>query len=253
MNRAVSLVAPCLLLASCGFVSGSELRAGYASLSLGGEIALDSSVGTGLTSIDLSDDLNVDDAAGTFVFGGGLDTSIGNVSVSGFLFSQDGRGTLSSDFGDIPAGTSVESSFDFDNLKAFWSFDVLDLEVFRLAPGVGVDLMRIDATVESVTAVSAFENIDVMAPVPMLFLEGEVDVGLVNAVVEAGWMSVDLGDADGTFWDVEARVDVPLGDTFGVFAGYRYLSIDSSGDTDGQAFDADLTLDGWMLGGRLRF
>jgi hypothetical protein len=62
-------------------------------------------------------------------------------------------------------------------------------------------------------------------------------------------MSLDLGDVKGTWIDIEGLANFNVFGPFELFAGYRYISIDTEGEADGQAFEADVVLEGWILGG----
>ena len=53
----------------------------------------------------------------------------------------------------------------------------------------------------------------------------------------------------GTWIDIEGLATFNLLSVFDIFAGYRYISIDTEGDADGQAFEADVELQGWIVGG----
>jgi hypothetical protein len=87
----------------------------------------------------------------------------------------------------------------------------------------------------------------------MVFLRGEADLGIVGANLDLGWMNADLHDARGDFWDIEAMVTVSPIPLIELFVGYRYVLIDAKGDVDGQHFDSDLKLSGWMIGGGISF
>ena len=62
-------------------------------------------------------------------------------------------------------------------------------------------------------------------------------------------MAGTIGDVDGTYWDVEALLRYQATGLIEIFAGYRFINIDVEGEADGQRFDSDLILSGWMVGG----
>lgn len=241
--------------ASCT-VSGSAYAA-FIQTEVRGNVALDASppggTALGTIQVDLDDELGIDEPYPSLLVGGKLVTDFGRISVSAFRYDESGSGTLARDFGDIGAGAAVESELRFDNIKAFWSWDLLEWGPLRIAPGVGADVFLLETSVRSVSPVSAFEEIDVTAPVPMVFLESELDLGPVVAIVEAGGMDVHLEDGDGTYWDLDGRVALRLGDQLEVFAGYRYIHLEADGVVDGQRFDADIDVTGWFLGGAIGF
>ncbi|MBI5852959.1 MAG: hypothetical protein HZB39_18265 [Planctomycetes bacterium] len=248
------LLAACLL-AGCELVPRGDARIGWFPGKLSGDIALDSSAGglnLDLVRTDVNDDLGLS-RSGAATMGADLDTELGRVSVSYLRYSDNATGSLSRAFGDIPPGTNVETTIDIDNLKAFWTFDLLANDTFRVSPGVGVDLFWFDATVRSITALSAYENLEVDVPMPMLFLEGEVDLGAVKAEIEAGWMSLDVGEFDGNFVDLDARVRYTGLSALELFGGYRWIALDVDGKADNQRFDANLDLSGFYFGGGVHF
>ncbi|MBK8980443.1 MAG: hypothetical protein IPM29_31460 [Planctomycetes bacterium] len=254
-RRSAALCAALVIagLAGCEVVPSAEAQLGFARLSVSGDVGLEPSGGGTFVRTDVDRDLGLGDAANALYGHAQIETVAGNVSVGGFIMSEDGRGSLSQAFGDIPAGTQVDSELDLRNLKAFYSYDLVDVGPVRLAPGIGIDLFDVNASVRSVGPVSAFEEVDVFAPVPMLFVEGEVELSIVSAEVEVGAMSLDLGDVDGTFLDAEARVVVTPTPFLDLFAGYRYLSIDADGRSEGDRFSANLEVQGFFIGGGVRF
>ncbi len=178
---------------------------------------------------------------------------LGRFGASALRYDETGNGTLSQSFGDIPAGTPVKTDLELLNVKGYWLYDVIDTGYLRFAPGIAVDVFDVDARVASQTAISVYEEIHITTPVPMLYGQVEGKVGPVSAQVDAGWMSLDLGDVNGTWWDLEGRVSASIVDTFEVFAGYRYIDMATKGVAGGQDFDADIQLQGWFVGGGVRF
>jgi hypothetical protein len=253
--RWIAVVFVLLGLQACQVVPTGQARLGWIPARLEGDIALDaSSGGRNLSTIraDVRDDLGLDDS-GSIAAGVDLQLPIGRISASYMRYSEEGTGTLTRSFGDIPAGTSVATDVDVDNVKAFWSFDLLDTGIVRVSPGVGVDYFSIDTTVRSISALSAFERIAVDVPMPMLFLEGEVSFGPFSAEAEAGWMSLDLGDVQGTLIDIDTRLVWHAVGPLDVFGGYRWIEVDSDGNADGQRYDVDVVLRGFYFGGGVSF
>lgn len=251
--KAIPMVALSALWA-CSSVDG-ELTAGYIQTELSGTLALDSSSGgQNLSSrqVDVRSELGLTDPSDSLYLRGEISPGIGRVTVSGFRYDQAGSGTLGSDFGDIPAGTQVSTDTKFGNLKASWAFDLFGADWLFLGPGFGVDLFDIDVSVTS-SSPSAFERIDVLAPIPMVFLQSELTFGPVSLWGEGGWMSIDLGDGDGTYWDFDGMLRVRPHESIVLFGGYRYIDIEGDGIADGRRFEADLQLDGWYVGGGISF
>ena len=228
---------------------------GYAQFSLSGNVALAPSVGQvnlGQQKVDVQDDLGLDQATGSPYGRLQVDLGLPNLSLSGFAFEDEGRGTLQANFGDIMVGTPVETKVDALNFKGTLTFDLLDMKIVRLSPGVAIDYFDLTIDVNA-TGLATQEQLDAHAPIPLLFAQGEVDLKYASLLVEAGWINADLGDAKGTCIDVEAQLRVFIGQGFHVFGAYRYINLDADGKADGQAFVGDITLQGWMIGGGYRF
>ncbi len=240
-----------LLLGSCGS-AGLKVFAGYTQVEMSGTVALDTSVGgvdLGTIQVDLEDDLGLTDEVGSPYGRAEVDLGVIHLTGSAFIYDEQSTGTLSVDFGDITVGSTVETDIEIMNFKGAATFDIVDVGVLRLSPGVGVDLFDIDMSINATAPVVSSERVEIFTPVPMLFLQTELDFGLVGATLDTGWMSLDLGDVKGTWIDIEGLANFNVFGPFELFAGYRYISIDTEGDADGQAFEADVVLEGWILGG----
>lgn len=242
-----------LLCAACSAPS-ARLHAGFLQSELTGDLALSGSV-RGVSaniSTDVESGLGLVDAAGSLYTRAELDPGPVRLTASAFRYDQTGNGRLQADFGGISAGADVASDIRLGTLKGAISIDLIDVGPVRISPGVGADLFALDATVtESLTGQT--ERIDELLPVPMVFVQGEVDVGPVSVTLDVGGMDGSYDKFRGTFFDVEGLVLFSPVENVEVFAGYRWIAMDSSGSTDGQDYAADLNLSGWFLGGGLRF
>ncbi len=254
--RLASLSLSLLALCSCEAVDGYA-AAGYMQSAVSGDIALGPSSGGGAsTTTDIESNLGIDEDDGSVYVRAEVDTNAGRWGVSGFSYSQTGTGVLSGTFGDIGGlgpGAVVSSELEFNNLKASWTWDLVEEGGFRFSPGLALNIFDVDTRVSSVTPVSAFEEVSVLAPVPMIYMQTEFDMGYVIANLDAGGMHIDLRDAKGTYWDIDAMLRVRPFEQFEIFGGYRYLEMDADGKTDGQDFSADIKLNGWFFGGMFNF
>ncbi|MDA0373525.1 MAG: hypothetical protein O2865_07045 [Planctomycetota bacterium] len=253
MNRMHTTLLSALLALTVSGCStpGFAVRVGAFAPRVSGEVALGDG-GSG-APIDVDSELGLGERSTAPLLEAEVDGPFGCVSVSGFRNQADGRGAIGEGFGDIPAGTAVESSLDVANLRAAWTWDLVDLGPVTLAPGVGLDWFGIDTDVRSLTAISVREQVKVEAPVPMLFVRAAVDFDVVRAEVLAGGLAVDTGDLDGTFIDIDARLTVAPWETVEFFAGYRRIIVDATSVVDGEDFGTDVVLDGLHIGGALRF
>ncbi len=179
------------------------------------------------------------------------------VSASAFQLSTSGSGTLDAQFGSISAGTQVHADMDITSIRGsvylFDVFDIVPLPFVSLKPGVGVDYFDISLKADALSG-AVQEDFDTKAPIPILAARAGVDLGIVEGVVEAGGIKIDYGDElDGTFLDLEGMVKVHPAANFTLFAGYRYINVDGKGKDGDNNYDVGLILQGWMIGGGLRF
>ncbi len=252
-NRFLLVVAAPVLLAlpSC-YTFEVEAQAGYAQLALDGDFGYVG--GTNNTNIqqDIEPALGLGDDQGTPFGRLELDFGTATLSASGFMFEDEGQGTLTANFGDnLTAGTSVFSTFELTNIKVAWAFDI-ELGPVTLAPGIAADFFDLSMTVRDSIGI-ATEEAELAAPIPMLFLRGGVDVGPVRGVGEVGYVAVDIEDVEASLLDVEARLEVAPTPWFDVFVGYRLINMEVEGLIDDDTYDIDIGLSGFMVGGGFRF
>jgi len=240
------------MLASCASY-GLTGQVGYARMKVGGDLALDSSGGSsGAIEQDVESAFGLGDSQGSPYFRGQVDAGGPVFTGSLFWLREDGQGQLQDAFGGLPAGTAVASRLDLGVAKLSAVYD-FDLGPIKLSPGVLFDVFALDFSARELTLGSS-EEIDDVVFVPMPFVRAEGGLGPITAVGEIGYLEVsNLGDNEGQFLDIEATIEVhpiPLGH---LFVGYRYLGIDGSGDTGDEAFATDLQIQGWVIGGGIRF
>lgn len=99
----------------------------------------------------------------------------------------------------------------------------------------------------------ATEDVQLNGPLPLAFVRGEVDLGVVSAIAEVGYMEAKIDQVSGSLLDVEAMLQYHPTPLLSVFAGYRGLNLQLDGQIDGDTIDADLTISGFILGGGVRF
>jgi hypothetical protein len=258
MSRRTTLLVLSLTLAlcACSSIDRISANAAFMQTSVDGHVALGPS--TGPVSLDdrknyLSEDLGVEQSNPGIMLGANATTSIGRFGAAVFWFEDTGSGTLAQPFGDLPAGTAVNSEFDFRNLKTYWVYDILELDGFRLAPGVAVNFIDTQTKARSATVAGNFEEAEVFAPIPLLYVDSELELGMFRIQAQAGGIKIDLGDGEGVYWDLDGRVGFAPVENVDIFAGYRYLTVDASGDARSRDAQVDLRVSGWFLGGEIRF
>lgn len=247
--------------AGCSSV-GVSGHAGYAFLDVGGGVGLDSA-GAGVVEQGLESNFGVGGTQGSPYLRGQLDAGGTVLTGSAFWLSESGQGQLGDTFGGLPAGNVVVSELELGVAKISAAYD-FEFGPVKLAPGVMCDVVAIDfRTTDAVSlpGVGLSESVDETLVVPMPFLRAELatigsPIGAFRAVGELGYLEVsDIGGTGGSFFDFEAMVEyspalLPFAHAF---MGYRYVDLDGSGDTGGDPFSADLQLQGWTIGGGVRF
>lgn len=241
------------LSSGCSFV-GATAQLGYTMATVKGDAALASGNG-GVppnSTQNLGSALGVDDASGSPYLRGQVD--LGPVVLTGSLFSldEDGSGTLQNTWGSLAGGSAVSTNLKFTDAKLSAAFD-FGLGPVKVSPGLAVDVidLRLSAT-ESTFGNSA--EVDRFLPLPMLFCRGEGDIGIVTAVLEGGYLHVpEIDGNEVTLLDLEALLEVRAAPMVHFFVGYRRIDLDGFGETSDSSYALDAIVDGWMIGGGLRF
>ena len=91
------------------------------------------------------------------------------------------------------------------------------------------------------------------APAPLLFGRARTNLWNFNGLLELAWLDLDLPDAKGSYFDLNAAVSYEVMEDVEVFLGYRNILIDVDGDFEGQDFGTHLKISGFYLGGGFSF
>jgi hypothetical protein len=254
---ALVLLMALLLGAGCTYVS---VDAGYFAADLDGDVGVDSAALATTLGVDVDSSLALSGISGSPWARLQAGNERVGVTLSGFHYDQQGRGVLEADFGNIRLGTPVDSDMTLDSVKAALHFDLADIigvEGLHVRPGIAADAFFPDLTVRSVLQPDVVETVDEPIAVPLAYLEVDYAVGPVSLIVDAGYMSLDYDagsyDVGGSLLDLGAMVRVRPWCHVHLFAGYRFLDLDVEGTADGDPFEADLQLRGWILGGGVAF
>jgi hypothetical protein len=255
MRTTILLAAAAALtvLPSCGTPSASAHIA-YASFAVDGEFGYVSGASTASVSQDVETAFGLGDDQSLPYARAQVDFGVPVLTGSVFRFEESGDGVLQANFGDsgtLVAGTPVTTDFEMFNAKMSATFDI-SLGPITVAPGLAVDYVDLDVRVRDRIGI-ADERAQLTAPVPLAFVRGQVDLWLVTGVVEVGYMAIDVEDVDTTIFDLEVLAVVHPLPLLDLFAGYRMIDVDADGQVDGDTFDADLQIGGFMIGGGLRF
>jgi hypothetical protein len=240
-------------LPSC-FSFGATAHVGYAQLAVDGDIGYVSGSTTASVAQDVESAFGLGDDQGRPYARVAADLGVPVIAVSAFTFEESGTGVLQANFGDsgtLIAGTPVESNLEMFNAKGSLAFEI-DFGPISVAPGVCANYFDLDMRVRDLIGI-ADERVELNAPVPMVFVRGQVDVAIVSGIVEVGYMAIDVDDVETKFLDVEVLAMVHPTAMLDLFVGYRMLDLDAEGEIDGDTFDADLQIGGFLIGGGVRF
>ncbi|MEO6593970.1 MAG: hypothetical protein ABIP94_04380 [Planctomycetota bacterium] len=251
LHRTAALVA-LLPLAAC-YQLKVHAQASYAQMKVAGDLGY---VSSGNSPVNINQDFEsafgIGDDQGVPYGRLSIDTGVPVIAVSGFRFDEQGQGVLQADFGNnLQAGVRVLTDLDFTNVKASYALRIT-LGPVKISPGLAVDYFDFHFQARDTIGI-ATENVDLQAPVPMGFVRAEVDLGVVSAVGEVGYIKANIQDVTASLLDVEALLQVRPKKWFDLFVGYRSVRIDAKGIVDGNQFNTDLTISGFLVGGGFTF
>lgn len=246
-------VAALSILSSC-FSFGARADVGYTQMAVTGNVAYTTGLsgGTINASQDVESGLGLGDQSGSPYGRVELDFGVPRLQLSAFQFADEGTGTLQANFGNISSGVDVRSKLEFTNVKGSFSFDI-DLGPLRVSPGLAVDFF--DAHLEVAdTGGLVSETIDEPLPLPLLFLGAGADFGILSLDGEVGYLDTPkVQGIEGKVLDAEAMLRLKPMPLLELFAGYRFLNLQASGEFNQDRGSLDLDIQGWVVGGGIRF
>ncbi len=245
------LASPVLLTLPSCYQLEVAAQAGYAQVAVNGDFGyLQNSSSTAIQQ-DVGSAFGLGSSRGAPYARVALDTGVPVLSVSGFQFDDSGTGTLQANFGTITGNVPVTSELSFANVKGAYAFQI-PIGPVTISPGLAVDWFDIDLSVRSVLLATT-ESVSLTGPLPLAFLRTELELGPVNALAEVGYLGATIDGVDASLLDLEAQLQVRPTSWADLFIGYRYLALNAQGVISNDAYDVDLTVSGFMLGGGFRF
>jgi hypothetical protein len=254
-GRGVSLWALPLIAAAC---SSSDplftVEGGAFAPSLSGKVGLATSVNTDVNTINLASELGLGSREVVPYLRAELAVAGVDAGLSGFRTSQSGHGTVTADFGNITAGSSVDTKLDLGLAQAHVAFDFVETKWLTIGAGLAADY--VDLSLDAVDPVFVLtESIDVRQVIPLVYARTSVRLPVVPVDLEVslGAITGSYQDVDGTVIDFEAMLHGRIGGPVSLFGGYRYVHFDIKGVSNSQSFDGNVVLSGFMLGASIRF
>lgn len=260
----VSLFA--LSAAACSSLPGLDFptltaRPQYHLMKLRGEIAMQSApMGTlpasdnpAMPVTDLGQTKRDDDYGFVFGYGDGFSgLELGYLNVD---IDTTDRGTLTQDFGELDAGTVVTSKFTMEQFELRYVGQLLEYEtegewLFRF--GLGAKVTHRDGKISVLEDGTDIDQIARFSDdgVPYALARGRADYGPFSVTGDYAYTATTFGgDFDGTMQDYSVHVAYELEDQdLRLFGGYRWIDLPISGMQNPWEFDADLELEGFVLG-----
>jgi hypothetical protein len=182
-------------------------------------------------------------------------------------YDRDGSKTLSRDIivndMTIPAGTEIESVFDFHIIRGTYSYAFLQGEKMRIALGLGIYAVpvRYGLSYETTEGRTAVHGGDTTLPLPAVALRGDFQLLpklFLGAAVDG--MYLEVSDFKGWLADANLSLEYRPWKHFGFGVGYNALSVflevdDSSSNYPGADFvgTVDVHFNGVMFYGKFSF
>ena len=180
-------------------------------------------------------------------------SAIGLGDVSLFLSEEEGSSPLEKELSGNPlssVGADLDSDFELSNAEASLVFDV-PLEPVAISPRRAADDFDFDLEVTQANDLAS-ELADLVAPMPLAVLPAAADGGMFSGMEEVGHVEADIDELKTRFIDIDATLTVRANEVLDLWVGCRRIEIEWDGQIGDDAFP-DITLDGVMLGGGLRF
>ncbi|MCA9274203.1 MAG: hypothetical protein KDA31_14290 [Phycisphaerales bacterium] len=228
-----------------------KIRAGGMYVFANGEITSGDEVNGSTNVLDLEDTLGQD----TDDF-----SPIGSVAVAipvidllieaGYVgsYTFDGSTTESVSFDDDEFTGTVSSSEDLDIYEVNLLYELAEVKFVTVYIGGGVRLIDAHAEITGdVMGTTETHSEDLFLPIPVAAVGANLDLGY-NIAIRGQVAGLYLGDY-GTIIDAKAELGYDFNRFFGIFVGYRLMSVES------REFDleVDAALQGIYAGAEVRF
>jgi hypothetical protein len=247
--RSGPLAAIVCCLAACSTAPAVSARLGYASVAIGGKLALADGAAVA-NEQDIETAFGLGSERGSGYVQVAADFGVPELAASGFWLHDRGAGVLTESFGGLAAGTTVTSDLDLGIAKLTGAFGI-PIGPVTIAPGALLDVIAIDFRASATP--SDREEVDEIVAVPMPFVRVHVPWGRWQASADLAWIDAALLGADGRFADLEGTIAYEVAPRIDLFGGYRFVSADAAGSSSTDAVGIDLDLRGWIAGLGIRF
>lgn len=169
-------------------------------------------------------------------------------------FTYEGTsGAINVTFDDVNFTGVVDSDADIEFYTINLGYDIWENEHLTLTVGGGVRVFDVDLSITGTGSqdggppVAQEEQADALAPIPVLSAALRWDIN-DRLFLKGSGAGLYVGQY-GTFVDLAAEIGFDFNETFGLFAGYRYVHAEA----DINDLEFDLNIDGPYIGAELRF
>jgi len=201
-------------------------------------------------SIDLVDDLNVEDSAQTsmvLILEHPI-AALPNIRYQGYNLDSSNNSQVNPEIGESKNGSALATtSFNLDHEDIVLYYQLLNNWVDL---DMGVDIKRFDGQVTQ--AGPAGSSIDVDETIPLLYLSARVDLPVNGLYLGAAFNSniIDVGLSSSTAQDSTIALGYESGTGLGIEGGIKSFSVELN---DSEDLNTDLEYDGLFLNGYYNF
>ena len=201
-------------------------------------------------SIDLVDDLNVENSAQTsmvLILEHPI-AALPNIRYQGYNLDSSDSSQVNPQVAETKSGGTVETtSFNLDHEDIVLYYQLLNNWVDL---DMGVDIKRFDGQVSQ--AGPAGNSIDVDETIPLLYLSARVDLPINGLYLGAAFNSniIDVGLSNSTAQDSTIALGYESGTGLGIEGGVKSFSVELN---DSEELNTDLEYDGLFLNGYYNF
>jgi len=192
----------------------------------------------GGTEIDLEDDVGLDDSSLLPAIYAGAKLGSGFV-VTGEYYSlgRDSTANISRnitiDNVTYPVNATLTAGFDTDIYRFTVGYSFVRNETVEVGAAIGLHMTNLDFSISGQGSAGGapvstqVRKKDFLAPMPTVGLYGTFQVAPhININARADYLSLGVGDYDGSVLNAQASVAYRFSDTFGIGVGYRYVDYD---------------------------
>jgi hypothetical protein len=162
-------------------------------------------------------------------------------------------------------GAELYSNWEGDFIYASYGYSFLQGEKWELSGSLGLYYLDTDFTISGKARISGegeegeisqevTEEASLDIPIPLFGLAAEYYITPKwRAIVNGGYITVSIGEWDGSILDIGAKLEYLFHENFGIGTGYLYFNADVERDTDNRIIRLDYEYSGVQIYGIWHF